>query len=101
MSFYRYSEFISESAINQFLFEGGAFGHMSHPYDDVNLTFGEIKDLISDALQGGLNKEVVPSEKLRWPSYCGIMERWSFSCMLEIKAIDRILVLQAMGVYKM
>ena len=64
MSFYRYSEFISESAINQFLFEGGAFGHMSHPYDDVNLTFGEIKDLISDALQGGLNKEVIPSEKL-------------------------------------
>ena len=64
MGFHRYSEFISESTLDQFLFEGGAFGHMAHPYDDPNLTFGEIKDLISDALQGGLNKEVIPSEKL-------------------------------------
>jgi len=64
MGFYNYSQFVSESAINQFLFEGGSFGHMAHPYDDVNLTFSEIKDLISDALQGGLNKEVVTTEKL-------------------------------------
>jgi hypothetical protein len=66
-NFKTYREFVLEkeaAELSGFLFEGGAFGHMSHPYDDVNLTFKEIKDMISTALQGGLDKEVVPSEKL-------------------------------------
>ena len=64
MQFLSFNNYVNEGAIDQFLFEGGAFGHMSHPYDDVNLTFAEIKDLISSALQGGLDKEVIPTEKL-------------------------------------
>lgn len=64
MSFLSFNTYINESVIYQFLFEGGAFGHMAHPYDDVNLTFGEIKDIISSALQGGLDKEIIPTEKL-------------------------------------
>jgi len=66
-NFKTYRQFVLEketAELSGFLFEGGAFGHMSHPYDDVNLTFGEIKNMISAALQGGLDKEVVPSEKL-------------------------------------
>lgn len=65
--FLKFNQYITESvkeAASEFLFEGGSFGHMSHPYDDVNLTFGEIKDMISDALQGGLNKEAISTEKL-------------------------------------
>lgn len=31
---------------------GGAYGHMSHPFDDNNLTFGDFKTIIRDALQG-------------------------------------------------
>ena len=66
-NFKTYREFVLEkeaAELSGFLFEGGAFGHMSHPYDDVNLTFKEIKNMISTALQGGLDKEVIPSEKL-------------------------------------
>ena len=65
--FLNYNQYIVEQAkkaTSEFLFEGGSFGHMAHPYDDQNLTFGEIKTMISDALQGGLNKEVVSTEKL-------------------------------------
>ncbi len=65
--FLKFNQYITESikeAASEFLFEGGSFGHMAHPYDDVNLTFGEIKDMISDALQGGLNKEAISTEKL-------------------------------------
>ena len=66
-NFKKYNQFVFEKSINEsdnILLEGGAFGHMAHPYDDINLTFGEIKNMISDALQGGLDKEVVASEKL-------------------------------------
>jgi hypothetical protein len=62
--FKRYNQFVFEKLINEaddIILEGGAFGHMAHPYDDINLTFGEIKNMISDALQGGLDKEVVAS----------------------------------------
>jgi hypothetical protein len=36
------------------LLEGGAYGHMSHPFDDMDLTFGDLKDIISKALNGDL-----------------------------------------------
>ena len=35
--------------------EGGAYGHMSHPFDtDINLTFGQLKDIVNRALEGTL-----------------------------------------------
>jgi len=45
------------------LVEGGAAGHMSHPFDDNNLTFGDIKDIIRLSLQGNLSMEKVATEK--------------------------------------
>jgi hypothetical protein len=38
----------------QLIMEGGAYGHMSHPFDDMNLTFGDLKDIIGKALDGEL-----------------------------------------------
>lgn len=46
-----------------FLFEGGAAGHMSHPYDDKGLTFGDFKKIIDAGLRGELNFEEEPIEK--------------------------------------
>jgi hypothetical protein len=37
------------------ILEGGAYGHMNHPFDtEINLTFGDLKIIISNALQGKL-----------------------------------------------
>jgi len=36
--------------------EGGAAGHLQHVYDNLNLTFGEIKDIINSAGRGKLEK---------------------------------------------
>jgi hypothetical protein len=36
------------------LMEGGAYGHMSHPFDDMDLTFGDLKNIITKALTGEL-----------------------------------------------
>jgi len=43
---------------------GGAAGHMAHPFEDNNLTFGDFKELINRSLTGQLNKEGPVSEKI-------------------------------------
>jgi hypothetical protein len=45
------------------ILEGGAAGHMMHPFDDETLTFGEIKHIIDGALEGRLDFEEAPTEK--------------------------------------
>lgn len=45
------------------LMEGGAAGHMAHPYDDHGLTFNEMKELVSRALEGRLDIEAAVTEK--------------------------------------
>tara|TARA_R110001632_G_scaffold7553_4_gene30121 strand:+ start:73 stop:2493 length:2421 start_codon:yes stop_codon:yes gene_type:complete len=43
--------------------EGGAYGHMSHPFDDRGLTFGEFKEIINISLQGKLDLDTAATEK--------------------------------------
>jgi hypothetical protein len=45
------------------LTEGGAAGHMNHPFDDRDLTFAEMKELVHLSLQGKLNIEADVTEK--------------------------------------
>jgi len=45
------------------IIEGGAYGHMSHPFDDNNLTFGDLKKIIKLGLSGQLNREDDVTEK--------------------------------------
>ncbi len=47
----------------QLIIEGGAYGHMSHPFDDNNLTFGDLKKIIKLGLSGQLNREDDVTEK--------------------------------------
>ena len=47
-----------------FLIEGGAYGHMSHPFDDNNLTFSDLKQIIINGLSGKLDREDNVTEKL-------------------------------------
>ena len=45
-------ENIEESKL---LTEGGAYGHMNHPFDiEMNLTFGDLKNIVTKALNGDL-----------------------------------------------
>ena len=45
------------------LLMGGAYGHMAHPFDDSNLTFGDFKSMITRLLKGGVSVKGV-TEKL-------------------------------------
>lgn len=37
------------------ILEGGAGGHVLHPFEDLTMTFGEMKELIEDAFEGRLS----------------------------------------------
>lgn len=56
-----------ESILNSYvelITEGGAKGHMSHPFDDNELTFGDLKEMIRRALTGNLHVDGKITEKL-------------------------------------
>ena len=60
------SEFITERnepIDGKLILEGGAAGHMMHPFDDHNLTFADFKRIVDSALEGGLDFEQQPTEK--------------------------------------
>jgi len=47
---------LKQKSINEsLLLEGGAYGHMNHPFDiEMNLTFGDLKTIVTKALNGDL-----------------------------------------------
>ena len=47
-----------------FIMEGGAAGHMMHPYEDVDLTFDDYKEIIDQGLLGSMGDEKPVTEKL-------------------------------------
>jgi hypothetical protein len=49
--------------LERLLQEGGAAGHMAHPYDDHGLTFNDMKEMVSRALEGRLDIEEAVTEK--------------------------------------
>ena len=46
------------------LSEGGASGHLAHPFEDEKLTFKDMKEMITRGLLGGLDAEAPVTEKL-------------------------------------
>jgi hypothetical protein len=48
----------------QLISEGGAAGHLAHPYEDDSLSFADLKEMIKRGLVGGLDKEAPVTEKL-------------------------------------
>jgi hypothetical protein len=47
--------YIKESVNESLILEGGAYGHMNHPFDiEMNLTFGDLKQIVVRALNGDL-----------------------------------------------
>ena len=68
---YTYKEFLLEKAHHdlnewrdsQLIMEGGAAGHMMHPFDDKDLTFDDFRKFITSGLQGEMNFEEEATEK--------------------------------------
>ena len=62
-----YKEFILEknnsNIDSNLILEGGAAGHMMHPFDDRNLTFDDFRKFIDAGLQGEMTFDEEPTEK--------------------------------------
>jgi len=58
------SEIINLDKEIELIIEGGAYGHMNHPFDDKNLTFSDLKQIIINGLGGKLSREDGVTEKL-------------------------------------
>ena len=54
---------LGESLVRNLLNEGGAAGHMNHPFDDRDITFGDMKQMIRLSLEGKLDLESGVQEK--------------------------------------
>ena len=57
-------EWWDDAVQRELLNEGGADGHMAHPFDDKDLTFGDLKKIITNGLGGKLSREDNVTEKL-------------------------------------
>lgn len=57
-----FSEVVKED--NSMINEGGAAGHMSHPFEDFDLTFGDMKELFRLGLSGEITINGGVTEKL-------------------------------------
>lgn len=55
---------LQESLREGLLLEGGAAGHLAHPFEDPDLTFSDMKNMIGKGLLGGLDEDGPVSEKL-------------------------------------
>ena len=54
---------LGEAIVFELLNEGGAAGHMNHPFDDRDITFGDMKQMIRLSLEGNLDIESGVQEK--------------------------------------
>jgi hypothetical protein len=45
------------------IIEGGAYGHLKHPFEDMDLTMGDIEDMINSTVEGSFGPENFVSEK--------------------------------------
>jgi hypothetical protein len=61
---YKLKNLIVEHIVRKTLIkEGGAAGHMMHPFDDAGLTFDDFRNMVEAGLSGELNFEEDPTEK--------------------------------------
>lgn len=62
-----YEEFLTEREVRNTdlepLFEGGAYGHLTHPFEDLGLTMTDVKDMIDATVQGAFGPENFVQEK--------------------------------------
>ena len=76
MSLKNYTQFLRESALIEMmrldqenglyedhLFEGGAYGHISHPFEDVGLTMADLQQMIDTTVNGAFGPENFVQEK--------------------------------------
>lgn len=64
---FTYQEFLIEREVRntdlQSIFEGGAYGHLTHPFEDLGLSMRDVKEMIDSTVDGAFGPENFVQEK--------------------------------------
>ena len=64
MKLHTFESFIRSTGVNtKLVTEGGAYGHLSHPFEDMELTMGDLEDMIKATVEGAFGSENFVQEK--------------------------------------
>jgi hypothetical protein len=65
MSLLNYNQFILTESLNleEILNEGGAYGHLAHPFEDMGLTMSDLQQMITTTVNGAFGPENFVQEK--------------------------------------
>jgi hypothetical protein len=63
-----YLQFLNErnqpiKTVDSLVMEGGAYGHLTHPFEDLDLTMQDVKDMIDATVEGAFGPENFVQEK--------------------------------------
>jgi hypothetical protein len=68
MKLHTFESFIKNIDANtKLVTEGGAYGHLSHPFEDMELTMGDLEDMIKATVEGAFGSENFVQEKCLSP----------------------------------
>jgi hypothetical protein len=67
MILHTFESFVKERNAN-LITEGGAYGHLLHPYEDTDLTIGDIKEMLEKTISGSFGPENFVQEKCLSPN---------------------------------
>jgi hypothetical protein len=90
LKFKDFINYINESVLN----EGGAYGHLNHPFDDIDLTFKDLEEMLSSTINGAFGPENFVQEKCLSPDSVVKLENLGNKTIKEVvdnKIQDRIL----------
>jgi hypothetical protein len=59
----KYNDFVNLILESKTLNEGGAYGHLNHPFDDLDLTFADLQEMLDATINGAFGPENFVSEK--------------------------------------
>ena len=63
LKFNEFVAFLNESKNIHFINEGGAYGHLTHPFEDIGLTFLDLEEMLSATVNGAFGPENFVQEK--------------------------------------
>jgi len=101
MALLSYAQFLKESrnynvtfTPNDLMLEGGAYGHLNHPFEDMDLTMQDFRNLINTTISGSFGPEHLMTEKcLAGNTVVNLEKRGQITIceLVENKYEDRIL----------
>ena len=63
LKFSEFSQLLESFQTKAPLFEGGAYGHLNHPFEDIGLTFLDLEEMLMTTVNGAFGPENFVQEK--------------------------------------